>query len=82
MKLDYVYVSSQDEVADFELGSDSYNDVTLRVSRSISIGDGNVDVFVQGRNLTDDDQRNHVSFVKDFAPAPGRTFEIGARYSF
>lgn len=82
MKLDYVHVNSQNDAADFELGSDSYDDVSLRLSRSISVGDGQVSLFIQGRNLTDDDQRNHVSFVKDIAPAPGRTFEIGARYRF
>ena len=83
VKVDYVRVRAQDDVADFELESDAYNDVSLRVSRSFAFGgDSNLNLFIQGRNLTDDDQRNHVSFVKDFAPAPGRTFEIGARYSF
>ena len=82
VKLDYVYVSSQTEVADLELGSDSYNDISLRVSRSFNIGEEKLNIFLHGRNLSDDDQRNHVSFVKDFAPAPGRTFEIGAQFSF
>ena len=83
VKVDYVRVRAQDDVADFELESDAYNDVSLRVSRSFKFGgDSNLNLFIQGRNLTDDDQRNHVSFVKDFAPAPGRTFEVGARFSF
>jgi len=82
VKLDYVRVRAQDDVADFELASDAYNDLSLRVARSFKFGDSKLNLFAQGRNLTDDDQRNHVSFVKDFAPAPGRTFEVGARYSF
>ena len=80
--VNYVHVTSQDDTAEFELASSSYNDVSVRVSRAFTIGDDELDVFIQGRNLTDDDQRNHVSFVKDFAPAPGRTFEVGARFSF
>ena len=39
-------------------------------------------VFVQGKNLTDDEQRLHTSFIKDFAPEPGRTIEAGVRLSF
>ena len=82
VSFDYVRVNSQSDTAINELGSDAYDDLGFRVSRSIALGEGNVSLFLAGRNLTDDDQRNHVSFVKDFAPAPGRTFEIGARYSF
>ena len=80
--LDYTRVTSQGDVSDFELETDGYNDLTLRLSRDIPFGENKVNVFLQGRNLTDDEQRNHVSFVKDIAPAPGRTFEIGARLSF
>jgi iron complex outermembrane receptor protein len=39
-------------------------------------------VFLQGRNLTDQDQRQHTSFIKDFAPMPGRTVEAGLRARF
>jgi iron complex outermembrane recepter protein len=39
-------------------------------------------VFVQGRNLTDDEQRQHSSFIKDLAPMPGRTIEAGLRARF
>jgi len=80
--LNYVHVNSQNDTAAFELASSSYNDVSVRVSRSFAFGEDELSLFIQGRNLTDDDQRNHVSFVKDFAPAPGRTFEVGARFSF
>jgi iron complex outermembrane receptor protein len=39
-------------------------------------------MFVQGKNLTDDEQRYHASFIKDFAPQPGRTIEAGIRMRF
>ena len=81
-KFDYVHVAAQNETAENELASSSYNDLSFRVSRDISVNGGDFNLFIQGRNLTDDDQRNHVSFVKDFAPAPGRRFEVGARFNF
>jgi len=37
---------------------------------------------VHGRNLTDKNQREHVSFVKDLAPALGRRVEAGIRSIF
>jgi iron complex outermembrane receptor protein len=39
-------------------------------------------VFLEGRNLTDDEQRNHVSFLKDVAPLPGRSLIAGLRLEF
>ncbi|MGD8416973.1 MAG: hypothetical protein PVH91_07945 [Pseudomonadales bacterium] len=34
---------------------------------------------INGRNLTDADQRYASSFIKDFAPQPGRTLEFGVK---
>ena len=39
-------------------------------------------LFINGRNLGDQEQRQHTSFVKDFAPAPGRRIEIVVRFQF
>lgn len=36
-------------------------------------------LFVQGRNLTDEDIRVHTSFLKDIAPPPGRSVVVGFR---
>lgn len=80
--VDYVRVTEQNDVPDFEFETDAYNDVSVRVSRAIAFGENELNLFIQGRNITDDEQRNSVSFVKDIAPAPGRTFDIGARLSF
>lgn len=81
-KLDYTHTSAQSDVAEFELPTDSYNDLSLRASRRIEIADQALTFFVQGRNLTDEEQRQHTSFVKDVAPAPGRRIELGVRYQF
>ena len=80
--IDYVRVEEQDDVADFELETSAYDDLGFRIARNFKFGDNGFSVFLSGENLTDDEQRNHVSFVKDFAPARGRTFEVGARLQF
>jgi iron complex outermembrane receptor protein len=80
--VDYMYVDEQDDVADFELPTDSYNDLRVYLGADIPVGSTTMVVFVHGKNLTDDEQRYHASFIKDFAPAPGRTYEVGLRIQF
>lgn len=82
-KLGYANVSAQRDTADLELPTESYDDLSLYLSRSWALDGENVlTLFAHGRNLSDEEQRNHTSFVKDFAPAPGRRIEVGARFSF
>ena len=80
--VDYVRASEQDEVAEFELPSQGYDDLRARIAWRFRPGDTTVDVFLAGRNLTDDEQRLHTSVVKDLAPQPGRTIEAGLRMRF
>jgi len=44
--------------------------------------DRNVTVFAEAKNLTDEEAREHVSFLKDIAPMPGRNFRVGVAYRF
>ena len=80
--VDYVRASEQDEVAEFELPSEGYDDLRARIAWRFRPGDTTVDVFLAGRNLLDDEQRLHTSVVKDLAPQPGRTIEAGLRMRF
>ncbi len=80
--IDYLRVNNQRRVAGFELPTDSYEDLSLFVQRSLAVGDYDISLFLHGRNLTDDEQRHHGSIVKDFAPAPGRRWEVGVRMDF
>ena len=80
--VDYVRASEQDEVAEFELPSEGYDDLRARIALRFRPGDATVDVYLTGRNLTDDEQRLHTSVVKDLAPQPGRTIEAGLRMRF
>ena len=80
--IDYLRVNNQRRIAGFELPTDSYEDLSVFVQSTLALADNEVNVFLHGRNLTDDEQRHHGSIVKDFAPAPGRRWEIGIRIDF
>ncbi|HQR89680.1 MAG TPA: TonB-dependent receptor, partial [Caulobacter sp.] len=45
-------------------------------------GNGQLRVFLDGRNLTDEEVREHASFLKDIAPSAGRSIRAGVAYRF
>ena len=57
-KLDYLHTFEQDEPADFELPTDAYGDLRLHVGADYVFGNARVRLFLQGRNLTDEEQRD------------------------
>ena len=79
--LEIRHVGEQDEVAEFELPTDSYTLVNLSGAWR-PFADKNVTLFAEGRNLTDEEAREHVSFLKDIAPQPGRNLRVGVNYRF
>jgi len=81
-KLNYSRVSTQDQTAEFEAVTEGFDDVSLRIGRELKVADSQLTVYFQGRNLTDDVQRNHTSFVSQIAPAPGRRLELGVQFTF
>lgn len=87
VSVNFQRVNKQDDTAEFERPSDAYNDLSAYIAVTLienkrAAKETHLTVFMQGRNLTDAEQRNHSSFIKEFAPAPGRTLELGARYTF
>ena len=79
--LEVRHVGEQDRLADHELGTDAYTMVNLSGSWR-PFADQAVTLFVEGHNLTDTEAREHVSFLKDVAPLPGRNFRAGISYRF
>mgnify|MGYP000032393305 CR=1 FL=1 len=74
-------VAEQDRVADFELPTDGYTVVNLKATFK-PIADSPLRLFVDGRNLTDEEIREHASFLKDIAPSPGRSVRAGVAWKF
>ena len=79
--LEVRHVAEQDRVADLERPTDAYTLVNLTGAWR-PLADRNVTVFAEARNLTDEEAREHVSFLKDIAPMPGRNFRVGVAYRF
>lgn len=75
------HVAEQDRLAGFELGTDAY---TLLNAQLVfrPLDDADLKIFVDGHNLTDQEAREHVSFLKEVAPLPGRSIRVGFGYSF
>lgn len=82
LKLRVTSVAEQDEVADNEAATDGYTRVDLYFDYHLPWSQNELLIFAKGNNLTDEEIRNHVSFLKNFAPEPGRGFEVGLRYQF
>ena len=74
-------VGEQDQVAEFELPTDGYTLVNLAGAWR-PFQDDRITLFAEGRNLFDEEAREHVSFLKDIAPMPGRNLRVGINYRF
>ena len=79
--LEVRHVGEQDRLANHELGTDAYTMVNLSGAWR-PFADKAVTLFAEGHNLTDAEAREHVSFLKDVAPLPGRNFRAGISYRF
>ncbi|WP_419319534.1 TonB-dependent receptor [Caulobacter sp. ErkDOM-E] len=74
-------VGEQDRVAQGELPTDSYTVLNASLAWKPK-GDGQLRVFLDGRNLTDEEIREHASFLKDIAPSAGRSVRAGVAWRF
>ena len=78
--LDYTQSFEVTNTAAFELPTDSWTDVSATVEYRFAMeSNSEFTVYLKGKNLTDDEQREHVSLIKDRVPLPGRTLELGFR---
>lgn len=75
-------VFSQDRTAEFETATDGYTFVNAEISYRLTDDPMSWEVVLFGRNLTDAEGRNHLSFLKDVAPLQGRYVGLSARMKF
>ena len=79
----YTHVFDQDDIISTETRTSSYDNLDLEVEYSFPVDAlDELTLFVAGRNLGDEEQRDHTSFVKDVAPRAGRRVEAGVRVKF
>ncbi len=81
-RLGAVRVADQDEVAEGESETTGYTLLDAGLAYHWDVGATGWEAFLEGRNLTDREARAHTSFLKDFAPLPGRNVAVGLRVSF
>lgn len=70
------------KVATNELPTNGFDMVNLDIAYRLPVAENELFLFFKGKNLLDEEARDHTSFVKDLAPRAGRNFVIGARYTF
>ena len=76
------YTGEQDEVAAFETETDDFTMIDASLGYRIVTGDVIHKISLRGRNLSDQEGRNHVSQLKDLILLPGRDISIGYEVTF
>lgn len=72
----------QTRLAPGEPDTPGYTLLNANVSCTISAGRVTYELFARGSNLADVTAREHTSFLKEFAPLPGRSVLAGIRATF
>lgn len=80
--LDVYRMMEQDKVPVMETATPGYTMVNLRLAYEFTVGDSTMEAFIQGRNLGNEDARVATSYLRDFAPLPGRNVIVGIRGRF
>ena len=77
------HVFKQDRSAAFETTTPGYTRIDASVRyRWAYASNRSADIYLLGKNLTNRDMRVHTSFLKDFAPLPGRSVFVGVTATY
>lgn len=88
LKVEGVRVNHQFRTAQYETSTPGYNLLNASASYRLPVQVGHglnpitTEIFLRGTNLTNEDARNHQSFLKDVLPLPGRNILGGVRLTF
>ena len=80
--VEWRFVDDQHDVAELEAPTDGYTMLKAHVGRRFILKNQILELLLRGRNLTDEEARMHTSFLKTFAPLPGRDITLSARFWF
>lgn len=81
-KIEGQRVNSQDRVAPFETSTPGYTFLNASVGYNFRVGPTYVNLYLRGTNLTNEEARDHLSFLKDVLPLAGRSVLVGMRTTF
>src|SRR6266542_1044025 len=75
-------VDSQNRVAQFETTTPGYTFLNVSLGYKFQWKRTYNYLYVRGTNLTDEEGRDHLSFLKEVLPLPGRGVTVGLRTTF
>jgi iron complex outermembrane receptor protein len=81
-RLEVEHVTRADRVATFETETPAYTLVNASAAWRPFGAESPTALILSVNNIFDVDARRHTSFLKDFAPLPGRDVRLTARFSF
>lgn len=76
LRAEWEYVSEADDLAAFELPTDSYNQINGFLTWKAPVDAQDVELRFSVKNIFDVEARQHTSFLKDLVPLPGRNFRF------
>jgi len=79
LRVEAEYADRQNKVSAFETATEDYTLVNASLTARPFDGHPHVTVTLVASNLFDVDARRHASFLKDFAPLPGRDLRLSLR---
>ena len=80
--VDATHTGEQSRTATGEDSTGSYTLLGVRAAYSCRTDYAETELFVKVNNLTDDLARVHTSFLRDTAPLPGRSVDVGVNVRF
>ncbi len=81
-RVDVQHASAQHRKPANETSTDGYTTLGASLGYRFDVGQSQWLAFVRGENLTDQTVRYASSILRDIAPAPGRSVEVGLRTTF
>jgi iron complex outermembrane receptor protein len=75
-------VEEQDRVAPFETATSGYTFLNASIGYKFRTGPTYNYIYVRGTNLTNEEARDHLSFLKEVLPLAGRGVTVGFRTTF
>ena len=81
-KIEGQRVSQQNRVAQFETPTEGYTFLNASVGYNFRVGPAFLNVYLRGTNLTNEEARDHLSFLKEVLPLAGRSVLFGVRTTF
>ena len=75
-------VNEQDRVAPFERATPGYTFLNASIGYKFRTGPTYNYLYVKGTNLTNEEARDHLSFLKEVLPLAGRGITVGFRTTF